>query len=417
MTIDEHLFRREAGRMVSALTRVFGMHNLELAEDVVQDALCRALEVWKFRGVPENPGAWLMTAAKNRALDVIRRERTARTFAPELGRLFESEGVAAPAFDELFSRDALRDDELRMMFSCCHPRLTEEVQVALVLNVLCGFGTREIAGAFLVTPAAMEKRLARGKRTLAGTKSLFELGTPLEFPARLAAVQRALYLSFNEGYHGAGAAAVRGELCEEAMRLVALLAEHPPSATPATHALGALMCLHAARLPARLDAAGDLILLREQNRSLWDERLVAEGRRLLDLSATGPELSDYHVEAAIAAVHADTSISEDERWDRIVSLYDTLLAIRRSPVVALQRALAVAERDGSERGLEALRAMEDAERLARYPFYFAALGELELRRGENASASEHFRTALALARNDLERRFLAGRLALCEGDT
>jgi len=221
---------------------------------------------------------------------------------------------------------------------------------------------------------------------------------------------------FNEGYHGAGAAAVRTELCEEAMRLAALLVEHPPSATPATHALGALMCLHAARLPARLDQAGDLIQLREQDRSRWDERLVSEGRRLLDLSATGPELTDYHVEAAIASVHADTSIGDDERWDRIVSLYDTLLAIRRSPVVALQRALAVAERDGAERGLAELRAIEGAERLGRYPFYFAALGELELRLGARDRASEHFRAALGLARNELERRFIAGRLALCESD-
>jgi RNA polymerase sigma factor (sigma-70 family) len=416
VTVDEHLFRREAGRMVSALTRVFGLHNLELAEDVVQDALCRALEVWKFGGVPDNPSAWLMTAAKNRALDVIRRERTARTFAPQLGNLLDSEWTAKPALDELLSPEAIRDDELRMMFSCCHPRLPEEVQVALVLNVLCSFGTREIASAFLVTPAAMEKRIARGKKTLAGTHSLFELGTPLEFPARLAAVQRALYLSFNEGYHGAGAAAVRTELCHDAIRLVALLARHPPAATPATHALGALLCLHAARLPARLDDAGDLIPLREQDRTRWDERLVTEGRRLLDLSATGPELTDYHVEAAIASVHADTSISDDERWDRIVSLYDTLLAIRRSPVVALQRALAVAERDGADRGLEALRAIDDVERLARYPFYFAALGELELRRGQRASASEHFRAALALARNDLERRFLSGRLERCGAD-
>lgn len=402
--------------MVSALTRVFGVHNLELAEDVVQDALCRALEVWKFRGVPENPAAWLMTSAKHRALDVLRRERTARTFAPELGKLLESEWTLTPTLDDLLSPDALRDDELRMMFSCCHPRLPEDAQVALVLNVLCGFGVREIASAFLVTPAAMEKRIARAKKALAQTKTLFELSAPVEFPARLAAVQRALYLSFNEGYHGAGASAVRAELCDEAMRLVALLREHPPSDTPATNALAALMCLHAARLPARLDEAGDLIPLREQDRARWDERLVAEGRRLLDLSATGPELSDYHVEAAIAAVHANTVVSDDERWDAIVTLYDTLLSIRSSPVVALQRSLAIAERHGPERGLEAIFAIEGAERLARYPFYFAALGELELRRGDREPAAEHFRKALALARNDLERRFLEGRLARCEND-
>lgn len=413
MALDEHLFRREAGRLVAALTRVFGVHNLALAEDVVQDALCRALEVWKLRGVPDNPSAWLMATAKNRALDVIRRERTARTFAPEVGRLLESEWTAAPALAELLEPDAIRDDELRMMFSCCHPRLPEEAQVALVLHILCGFGVGEIASAFLSKEAAIEKRISRGKKVLAGSKSLFELAPAGDFPARLAAVHRALYLLFNEGYHGASESAVRVELCEEAMRLATLLLRHPPAATPATHALGALMCLHAARLPARVDGAGDLIPLLEQDRSRWDPRLVAEGERLLDLSATGDEVTELHVEAAIAWVHAEARTVEETRWDRIVSLYDTLLAIRPSPVVALQRALAVAQVSGPDRGLEAIHGIAQSERLSSYPFYYAALGELELRRGHRAVAGEHFRAALSLARNGLERRFLEGRIAAC----
>ena len=414
MTIDEHLFRREAGRMVTALTRVFGVHNLALAEDVVQDALCRALEVWKFRGVPENPAAWLMTAAKNRALDVLRRERTARTFAPELGSLLESEWTIIPALDSVLDPSVIRDDELRMMFSCCHPRLPEEVQVALVLQILCGFGTRELASAFLCSHAAMEKRIVRGKKMLASAKTLFELGARDEFPARLAGVQRALYLLFNEGYHGASEAAVRAELCDEAIRLVVLLSEHAAAATPATLALGGLMCLLAARLPARLDGAGDLIPLVEQDRARWDTRLLAEGRRLLDSSATGSEVSVYHIEAAIAAVHADASTNSDTRWDQVVALYDTLLVLRDSPVVALQRALAIAERDGPAAALAALRDI-DPEPLATYPFYFAALGELERRRDQHEIARGHFQAALALARNPLERRFLAGRIADCEG--
>lgn len=399
--------------MVTALTRVFGVHNLALAEDVVQDALCRALEVWKFRGVPENPAAWLMTAAKNRALDVLRRERTARTFAPELGSLLESEWTMVPAVDSLLEPDAIRDDELRMMFSCCHPRLPEEVQVALVLHILCGFGARELASAFLCSQAAMEKRIARGKKLLASSKTLFELGSLEEFPARLAAVQHALYLLFNEGYHGASEAAVRAELCDEAIRLVALLSEHAPASTPATHALGALLCLLAARLPARLDGAGDLIPLLEQNRARWDAHLLSEGRRLLDLSATGSEVSVYHVEAAIAAVHANAPSARETRWDQVVALYDTLLSLRDSPVVALQRALAIAERDGPLPALVEIRAIEP-ERLAGYPFYFAALGELELRLENAAVARGHFGAALGLARNELERRFLSGRLEECD---
>src|SRR5260370_29282737 len=279
MEPSEHLFRREAGRMVATLTRIFGVHNLALAEDVVQDAFCRALEVWKFRGMPENPSAWLMATAKNRALDVLRRERTARTFAPELGRLLESEWTLAPAMEEVFRAHAIKDDQLRMMFSCCHPRLPEEGQVALVLHILCGFTVDEIAGAFVSTHAAIEKRIARAKIVLAGSKRLFDISGTDDFSGRLPAVHRALYLLFNEGYHGASPeSAVRVELCKEAIRLAALLREHPLASTPATHALAALMCLHAARLPARLDSSGDLRSLFHQARSRWDENLVAEGQ-------------------------------------------------------------------------------------------------------------------------------------------
>src|SRR5437764_1609497 len=244
MEPTDHLFRRESGRMVATLTRIFGIHNLALAEDVVQDAFCRALEVWKFHGVPENPSAWLMATAKNRALDVLRRERTARTFAPELGRMLDSEWTLAPAVEELFGAPAIHDGQLRMMFSCCHPRLPEEAQVALMLHILCGFSVDEVAGAFVSTRAAIEKRLSRAKQTFAGSERLFEIADAADFAARLPAVHRALYLLFNEGYHGASPeSAVRAELCREALRLTGLLLEHPVAATPATCALEALMCL------------------------------------------------------------------------------------------------------------------------------------------------------------------------------
>src|SRR6266849_423431 len=197
MDPSDHLFRRESGRIVAALTRVFGVHNLALAEDVVQEAFCRAIEVWRFRGVPENPSAWLMATAKNCALDVLRRERTARTFAPEVGRLLQSEWTLAPVVQELFAANAIKDDLLRMMFSCCHPRLPEEAQVALVLHILCGFGVNEVAAAFLSTGAATGKRISRAKKVLAGSKRLFDLADA-DFSARLSAVQRALYLLFNE---------------------------------------------------------------------------------------------------------------------------------------------------------------------------------------------------------------------------
>jgi len=413
MNIDEQFFRREAGRMVPALTRIFGVHNLALAEDVVQDAFMRALDVWKLSGVPENPSAWLMATAKNRALDVIRRERTARKFAPEMGRMLETEWTLAPLVHEAFAEHTMRDEQLRMMFSCCHPQLAEEAQLALILNILCGFGADEIASAFLTGRAAIEKRISRGKKVLAGAKRLFDLGDA-EFALRLATVRRALYLMFNEGYHGASAeSAVRVPLCDEAMRLTALLREHPPAATPVTSALAALMCLHAARLPARVDADGDLAALVDQDRSRWDGRLVKEGMALLEQSAAGTELSEYHIEAGIAATHAAARTLADTDWRVIVSLYDRLMAMVPSPVVALNRAIAIGQRDGADSGLQALAAIADSDRLAAYPFYPAAAGELELRRGNRAAAREHFMAALAIARNEAERRFLGKRLQRC----
>ena len=406
----DHLFRREAGRMVAALTRLFGVHNLELAEDVVQDAFVRALEVWKQRGVPENPSAWLMATAKNRALDILRRERTARTYAPELGRLLESEWTLAPVVAEAFGESAIRDDQLRMMFSCCHPQLPEIAQVALMLNILCGFGVNEVAAAFLTGHAAMEKRIARGKKVLAGSKRLFDLSDERDLPQRLSAVQRALYLLFNEGYHGAHPElAVRAELCVEAMRLGELLLEHPITATPATKALVALLCLNASRMPARVDATGNLSALYEQDRRLWDKKLIAKGEALLDHSATGTTITEFHIEAGIASLHARATSLEDTNWQMIVALYDTLMEIRPSPVVALGRAIAIAQHEGAARGLAEIAAIAEADRLGDYPFYFAALGELEHQRGNAAVAREHFLSASARARNPLERNFFERR--------
>ncbi len=411
-TLDEHLFRRESGRMVAALVRIFGVHNIALAEDVVQDAFCRALEVWKARGVPENPSAWLMTTAKNRALDVLRRERTARAFAPEMGRLLETEWTTTPVLDEAFSDHTIRDEQLRMMFSCADPRLPEEVQVALILNILCGFGAGEIAGAFLVGRAAVEKRISRGKKVLATSKRLFDL-EDVEFPSRIEAVRRAVYLLFSEGYHGSSTAlAVREELCSEAIRLLALLLEYRPAATPTTTALAALMYLHAARLPARI-ADGDLQAFLDQERSRWDSRLTAKGLDLLEQAATGDEVSPYHIEAAIAAAHASARTVEETDWSMIVSLYDRLIVVAPSPVVALNRAIAIGQRDGADRGLEELERMGDRERLSEYPFYPAAMGELEFRRGNLKGAREHFGKALELVRNPAERRFLEKRLLCC----
>ena len=414
MDIEEHFFRHEFGRIVATLTRLFGVRNFALAEDVTQDAFCRAMETWKLRGLPKNPSAWLMATAKNRALDILRRERTARVSEPELARFLESEWTLVPTVEEAFSAYAVNDSQLRMMFSCCHPRLSEEAQIALILHILCGFSLKEIAQAFVSSHAAIEKRITRAKKILAESTKLFDLADA-DFPSRLSSVLQALYLLFNEGYHGSSPeAAVRMELCQEAMRLMNLLIEQPVLVTPQSYALAALMYFNAARLPTRLDGSGNLVSFFEQDRSLWNHNLIAEGQALLNLSASGTELTKYHIEAAIASMHTSTARSEDTDWKQIVSLYDMLMVILPSPVIALNRAIAIAQLDGPERGLQEIRVIHDLHRLSSYPFYPATLGELELRRGNYPVAKAHFSTALSLARNPMERNFLQRLIDTCK---
>jgi predicted RNA polymerase sigma factor len=341
-------------------------------------------------------------------------ESGATKFAPELGQFLESEWTLAPTVDEAFDAAGIVDVELRMMFSCIHPALTEETQVALVLNLLCGFGVDETAAAFLKNAGAMEQRLSRAKKTLAESKELFNLSGPADVATRLSAVLRALYLLFNEGYHGASSeSSIRVKLCAEALRLALLLLQNRFTATPAAHVLAALFHFLAARLPGRVDADGNLLALFEQDRSHWDRALIAEGRRQLELSAAGEELTAYHVEAAIAELHADADCVEHTDWDAIAALYDTLMKIAPTPVVALNRAVALAHRDGPARGLEEIKRIEDIERLAGYPFYLAAIAEFELRLGHTAQSRESFRAAIELARNSDERRFLQARLNAC----
>ena len=403
----DHLFRHEAGRLAAALVRVLGPTNLDLAEDVVQETLCHALEVWKMGRVPDNPAAWLRASARNRALDLLRRQRIRIRLAPEVAQLH---GELAPAVDAVFTEDALRVEQLRMMFACCDARLQPAVQVALVLKLLCGFGVDEVAQAFLASPAAIEKRLARGKTALRRAGALADLSDP-QLARRLEAVLDALYLLFNEGYHGAHPElAVRAELCAEAIRLVRLLAEDPATAQPPTFALLALMCLHAARLPGRLDARGALVPLEEQDRSAWDRALAAEGARWLSRAVSEPPTA-LLLEAAIAAEHCFAPTFAATDWRAIVTLYDALYAQHPTPVVALNRAIALAQVDGPERGLEELQALPGRDRLGRYPFYFAALGELHLRAGHAREAAEEFRRALRLARSPAERQHFQRKLA------
>jgi RNA polymerase sigma-70 factor (ECF subfamily) len=301
-----------------------------------------------------------------------------------------------------------------MMFSCCHPALTDDGRTALILRLVCGFGTGEVACAFLADRGAMEKRLGRAKRIIADEGQLFEVSTPEQARERMPAVLTAIYLTFDAGYHGSVVPEpVRADLCADAIRLATLLAGSPATATAEVDALLALMYLHAARMPARLDASGALVPLEHQNRSLWDADFIARGMEHLGASARGGELTTYHLEAGIAALHAMAPSIETTPWGKIADLYDRLYARKPTPVVALGRAIARAQVDGPARGIEAILAIPGRERLEDYPFYWAALGDFSLRARDRRRALEWFQRGTTAARNDAERAMFARRILEC----
>ncbi|HEX3157666.1 MAG TPA: DUF6596 domain-containing protein [Gemmatimonadaceae bacterium] len=406
----DHLFRHQAGRMVATLTRILGAHHLELAEEVVQDALLLALQRWPFHGVPANPSAWLIQAAKHRALDVLRRRALQDRRAPELAARLLADATAGDAAEPTVAAEIV-DDQLRMMFMCCHPALAHDARVGLMLNVVAGFGAREVARAFLLDDATAAQRLVRAKRRLRELDVVFEMPAPDDVHDRLAAVLDTLYLLFNEGYSAhAGESPVRRELCAEAIRLARLLAEHPLVDRPEVHALLALMCLQAARLTARTDDAGELLLLPEQDRSQWDRALIARGFAHLDRSAAGDVVTSYHLQAAIASCHAAAPSFERTDWARILVLYDRLLALQPSPVVALNRAIALGMVHGPEAALGTARPLDGEPSLRRYALLPATLAELHRRAGDGELAREYFQRALTMECTDAERRFLRRRL-------
>lgn len=397
----DHLFRREAGRMVAALTRVLGTENLSLAEDVVQESLVQALRTWPFRGVPENPGGWLMQVAKNRALDLLRREAN-------LARKEEAiRGWSASLVSDDPEGEAM-DDQLRMIFICCQPAVPREARVALTLKTVGGFGVPEIARAYLAKEATIAQRLVRAKRKIQEIRPPFEVPPPAELPAALDSVLEALYLMFNEGYAAAaGEELVRQEVCAEAVRLVRLVAEHPALDVPKAHALAALLLLQAARNPARVDSEGNLLLLCEQDRDLWDQPKIAAGFHHLDRAARGPELSVYHLEAAIAACHVAPGETD---WPYILDLYGDLLALKPSPVVALNRAVALAMVEGPAAGIGAVEEIRGEPSLAGYYPLAVTLGELHARAGDAKKSAACFREALEMESPEPVRRRIQERL-------
>jgi RNA polymerase sigma-70 factor (ECF subfamily) len=406
----DHLFRHEAGRMVAALARVLGPSRLDLCEEAVQDALLRALRVWPYRGVPDRPGAWLQRVALNAALDRLRRDTTARDKRQVLEREILSTRDGRPSGARFTAE--VSDDQLRLVFLCCHPRLPLNAQVALTLKLVAGFSAAEIARAFLVGEATIAQRLVRAKRRLREEPVALELPVGEELVPRLDAVREVLYLMFSAGYAAhLGEDLVRADLCAEAIRLGEALVECRSTVEPAIHALLALMHFQASRLPARTDQRGNLVILAEQDRERWDRTLIARGFQHLGRSASGTRLTTYHVEAAIASCHAVAVDGGEPDWRRILELYDQLYALNPSAVVALNRAVAVARARGCREALELLERFADEPALASYHLLPATRGQLLLEDGRAAEAVQSFATALERPCSAPERRFLASRLA------
>jgi RNA polymerase sigma factor (sigma-70 family) len=411
----EHLFRHEGAKMVAILTRIFGIEHLNLAEDVVQEALARALQTWPFYGVPKNPSAWIMRASRNLALDVVRRRKVFQNKQAEIIRLMDREGATPD--EGIFSEDEISDDRLRLMFVCCHPAIPAEAQVALALKTLCGFSVGEIGHAFLTTEVAIAKRLTRAKQKIRQARIPFEIPAARELTQRLDNVLQSLYLLFNEGYKASsGENLVREELCEEAIRLAELLVAHPAGNQPKAHALLALMLLNAARNPTRLDSEGNLLRLQEQDRTRWDKSMISRGMFHFAQSAVGEELSEYHLQAGIAACHCAAKDYDSTNWQQILSLYDRLIEIDQSPVVALNRAVALANIHGPKTGLQAVRSIRGLNKLSSYYLLYAVQGEFEMQSGNLQAAAEQFRKSFELADTKSERAFLLQRLQRCVDD-
>jgi RNA polymerase sigma factor (sigma-70 family) len=406
----DHLFRNQAGKMIAALTRVFGIHNLQLAEDVVQEAFLKATQSWTYHQIPDNPSAWLMQVAKNRAVDILRRNQQARQYSKEISYKLQHE--AENIIEQLFHDSEISDSQLRLIFACCHPQLKPEEQIAFTLKTVSGFGTKEIARAFLTNEEAIQKRIYRAKQHIKENDIQLEIPVGKDLVKRLETVHAVMYLLFNEGYNSSKSdELIRHDLCSEAIRLCKLLSEHKAGKDPATYALLSLMCFHAARFESRMDENNAIVLLAEQDRSLWDTELIRMGNYYLNLSSAGNTVTIYHVESAIAATHCNAITFIETDWNLILKLYELLMQMKPSPLIELNRCVVLAELGAVDQAVDRILSISNIEKLLKTEYlYNAVLGDLYLRMNKTEEGTDLLLQAYALTSSKAEKELITKKI-------